>query len=175
MSHPKLIISNQKSNPSQKNLCKTATKIDKTKILMTNGSFMKVESIAECSHLEHSAILLTCIKRWLAVLNRFYCTTWRVSLNKNLSSTHCPSRHDYVETTSCQRRCDVAAWSALIQRRFQVVPARCALIRAYAHIMLIGIVEWLYTGTDRGRNSTKYRRLVNSYHDKNDKYDYGLH
>ena len=25
-------------------------KIDKTKILMTNGSLMKVESIAECSH-----------------------------------------------------------------------------------------------------------------------------
>ena len=37
-------------------------KIDKTKILMTNGSLMKVESIAECS-LEHSAILLTCIKQ----------------------------------------------------------------------------------------------------------------
>ena len=29
---------------------------------MTNGSLMKVESIAECS-LENSAILLTCIKR----------------------------------------------------------------------------------------------------------------
>ena len=37
------------------------SKIDKTKILMTNGSLMKVESIAE--PLEHSAILLTCIKR----------------------------------------------------------------------------------------------------------------
>ena len=35
-------------------------KIDKTKILMENGSLMKVESIAECSP---SAILLTCIKR----------------------------------------------------------------------------------------------------------------
>ena len=35
-----------------------ATKIDKTKILMTNDSLMKVESIAECS-----AILLKCIKR----------------------------------------------------------------------------------------------------------------
>ena len=33
------------------------SKIDKTKILMTNGSFMKVKNIAECS-----AILLTCIK-----------------------------------------------------------------------------------------------------------------
>ena len=30
---------------------------------MTTGSLMKVESIAECSHLEHSAIFLTCIKR----------------------------------------------------------------------------------------------------------------
>ena len=38
------------------------SKIDKTQILMTNGSLMKVESIAECS-LEHSAILLTFIKR----------------------------------------------------------------------------------------------------------------
>ena len=36
------------------------SKIDQTKILMANGSLMKVESIAL---LEHSAILLTCIKR----------------------------------------------------------------------------------------------------------------
>ena len=34
------------------------SKIDKIKILKTNGSLMKVKSIAECS----SAILLTCIK-----------------------------------------------------------------------------------------------------------------
>ena len=33
------------------------SKIDKTKILMTNGSLMKFESIAD------SAILLTCIKQ----------------------------------------------------------------------------------------------------------------
>ena len=42
-------------------------KIDKTKVLMENGSLMKVESIAECSkgsgQGEHSAILLTCIKQ----------------------------------------------------------------------------------------------------------------
>ena len=38
-------------------------KIGKTKILMTNGSLMKVQSIAERSPLEHSAILLTFIKR----------------------------------------------------------------------------------------------------------------
>ena len=44
--------------------------IDKTKFLTTNGSLMKVDSIAECSVgvfcnalLEHSAKLLTCIKR----------------------------------------------------------------------------------------------------------------
>ena len=30
---------------------KTGLKIDKTKILMTNGGLMKVESIAECSPL----------------------------------------------------------------------------------------------------------------------------
>ena len=36
------------------------SKIDKTKVLMENGSLMKVESTAECLH---SAILLTCIKR----------------------------------------------------------------------------------------------------------------
>ena len=41
-------------------LCKTATQNrKKTKVFMTKGSVMKVESIA----LEHSAILLTCIKR----------------------------------------------------------------------------------------------------------------
>ena len=37
------------------------SKIDKTKGLKTNGRLMKFESIAECS-LEHSAILLTCVK-----------------------------------------------------------------------------------------------------------------
>ena len=43
------------------------SEIDKTKILTTNGSLMKVKSIAECSPLkvksiaECSAILLTCI------------------------------------------------------------------------------------------------------------------
>ena len=36
------------------------SEIDKTKVLKTNSSF-DAESIAEC--LEHSAILLTCIKR----------------------------------------------------------------------------------------------------------------
>ena len=35
------------------------SKIDKTKVLKTNGSLMKVERLL----LEHSAILLTCIKQ----------------------------------------------------------------------------------------------------------------
>ena len=37
------------------------SKIDKAKILMANGSLMKVESIAECFpwNIQHSAILLT--------------------------------------------------------------------------------------------------------------------
>ena len=38
--------------------------IDKTKVLMKNGSFMKVVSIAECS-----AILLTSIKRLLVEIS----------------------------------------------------------------------------------------------------------
>ena len=38
----------------------TRRKANVTEALMTNGSLMKVKSIAECSH---SAILLTCIKR----------------------------------------------------------------------------------------------------------------
>ena len=40
------------------------SKIDKTKDVMTNGSLMKVKSIAE-----HSAIHLTCIKRQPALSN----------------------------------------------------------------------------------------------------------
>ena len=36
------------------------SKVDKAKVLKANGSLMKVESIAECSH---SVIFLTCIKR----------------------------------------------------------------------------------------------------------------
>ena len=35
------------------------SKINKTKILMTIGGLMKVESIAKCATLEQSAILLT--------------------------------------------------------------------------------------------------------------------
>ena len=44
---------------------KTCRKLDKkyNQIIMTNYRLMKVESIAECSPLEHSAIILTCIKR----------------------------------------------------------------------------------------------------------------
>ena len=45
-----------------KPVLKGHSKIDITKVLKTNGSLIKVESIAECS-LEHSAILSTCIKR----------------------------------------------------------------------------------------------------------------
>ena len=58
-------------------------KIDKTKFLITNGSFMKVKRIAECDcrmlplehsaillTLEHSAILLTCISdNWSSFLS----------------------------------------------------------------------------------------------------------
>ena len=42
---------------------KRPLKIDKIKFLPENDSLMKVESIAESSPLEHSAILLTCLKR----------------------------------------------------------------------------------------------------------------
>ena len=43
-------------------------KIVKTKVLKTNVNLMKVESIAE---LEHSAILLTCIKQLLVLKTNF--------------------------------------------------------------------------------------------------------
>ena len=46
-----------------KTCVKRPLKKDNTKILMTNGSLLKVKSIAECSPLEHSEILLACIKR----------------------------------------------------------------------------------------------------------------
>ena len=38
-------------------------KIDKKKVFMENGSLMKVEGICRMIPLEHSAILMTCIKR----------------------------------------------------------------------------------------------------------------
>ena len=38
-------------------------KIDKTKVVRTNGSLMKVKSIVECSR-EHSTILLTCVTQY---------------------------------------------------------------------------------------------------------------
>ena len=39
------------------------SKKDKTKVLKTDHRLMQVKSIVECSKGEHSAILLTCIKR----------------------------------------------------------------------------------------------------------------
>ena len=46
--------------------------IDKTMVLKTNGSLMKAESIAECALVEHSAILLTCIKQQLVLKTNFW-------------------------------------------------------------------------------------------------------
>ena len=46
------------------------SKKDKTRILLTNGSSMKIKSIAECS-----AILLTCIKLYL-VLKANFLSFW---------------------------------------------------------------------------------------------------
>ena len=61
------------------------SKIEKTKILMTNGSLMKVESVAECSKgsiLQYFQPSLSDNWYWnqfvvflrVAVLHRFYCT-----------------------------------------------------------------------------------------------------
>ena len=38
------------------------SKIDEITVLKTSGNLMKIESIAICALLEHSAILLICIK-----------------------------------------------------------------------------------------------------------------
>ena len=54
-----------------KTCLKRPQKVDKTKVLIENGSLMKVKSIAEC--LEHSAILLTCIKQYLVLKSNFWC------------------------------------------------------------------------------------------------------
>ena len=63
-------------------------KIDKTPVLMENGSLMKVKSIAECSPLEHSAILLTCIKRQ-SVLETYFCVLfeWPLKTGFTVSNT----------------------------------------------------------------------------------------
>ena len=53
------------------------SKIDKMKVLKKGGSLMQVESIVECSLLEHSAILLTCIKQ-LPVLKTYFLSSFRV-------------------------------------------------------------------------------------------------
>ena len=49
----RLLMGRKESNQTNKNKVKPVlrghSKIDKTKILMTNGSLMKVKSIAECS------------------------------------------------------------------------------------------------------------------------------
>ena len=48
------------------------SKIDKTKILITIGSLMKVKSIAEFSPWSILQVLLTCIKRYLVLKTRFW-------------------------------------------------------------------------------------------------------
>ena len=48
------------------------SKMDKTNILMTNGSLMKVESIAECSH-------LTCIMQNLVLKTNYGLLFWVVA------------------------------------------------------------------------------------------------
>ena len=45
--------------------------IDKTEVLDTSCSFVQVKSIADCSSLEHSAILLTCVKQLLVLKTYF--------------------------------------------------------------------------------------------------------
>ena len=54
----------------QLNLSKAATQIDNTKILRTNGSLMKEESIAVYKG-EHSAIHLSCNKQVSLLINNF--------------------------------------------------------------------------------------------------------
>ena len=58
-----------------KPVLRSQLKIDKTKILMENGSLMKVKSIAMILF-EHSAILFTCIKLYSVLrtnFDRFFC------------------------------------------------------------------------------------------------------
>ena len=53
------------------------SKLDKTKILMTNGSLMKVgQKYGRMLPLEHSAILLACIKRQLVLKSKFCFLEW---------------------------------------------------------------------------------------------------
>ena len=57
---PNIIEANFESKYSKTSF-KRPLKIDDIKVLMDNDSLMEVKSIAECSLLEHSAILLTSI------------------------------------------------------------------------------------------------------------------
>ena len=59
---PKVPVWINHSDLYSKTCLKRPLKNRQTKILVTNGSLMKIESVAELS-LEHSAIVLTCIKR----------------------------------------------------------------------------------------------------------------
>ena len=75
-------------------------KKDKTKILMTNDSLMKVESIAECSHWSIMQFFWPALaiiglenKYWIflrvAVLHRFYCLLpHRVGCNRERTVLH---------------------------------------------------------------------------------------
>ena len=79
-----LLKLNENTNYS-KTCLKRLLKIDKTKVLKTNGSLMNVESMAECSKRAfcntfdlHSAILLTCIKRY-SVLKTHVWSSFRVA------------------------------------------------------------------------------------------------
>ena len=75
--HPNVIshglTRNQKFNFTVKPVLSGHSKIDKIKVLIANGSLMKVKIIgAFCNTFEHSAILLTCIKRYSFLKTNFW-------------------------------------------------------------------------------------------------------
>ena len=56
---------------------------------MTNGRLMKVKSIPECSPLEYSTILLTCIKRYLVLKTNFLSFLMVAVLHRYVSVKNC--------------------------------------------------------------------------------------
>ena len=55
-----------------KTCLKRPLEINKTKVLKTDYRLMQAKSIAECSKGEHSAMILTCIKRPWSILQYFW-------------------------------------------------------------------------------------------------------
>ena len=153
--YPKILINALKIRSIVKPVLSGHSKIDKTKILMTNDSLMKVESIEECSSLSilqyfnlHKRSILQNSQPalsnnrswnqfgssfWVATLNRFYCTSFTLinmytyqHVSKNANKMYSIKMCLVFNLNNLQWRLQWAVWSVL---------SMCVTVRSFKIFM----------------------------------------